>query len=131
MEKVHIDRRIAQMQAEGVSFRPNSHIGTDISAQKILADYDAVVLAVGSEKPRDLDVEGRNDYQGVYFAMDFLRQQNKRNAGDTIAEDVAITATDKHVVVIGGGRHRFRLYRHIDTSRRRLRGAARNHAATA
>jgi glutamate synthase (NADPH/NADH) small chain len=103
MEKVHIDRRIAQMQAEGVSFRPNSHIGTDISAQKILADYDAVVLAVGSEKPRDLDVEGRNDFTGVHFAMDFLRQQNKRNAGDDIAEDVAITATDKHVVVIGGG----------------------------
>ncbi|MDI1231189.1 MAG: glutamate synthase subunit beta [Methylobacter sp.] len=103
MEKVHIDRRIAQMQAEGVSFRPNSHIGTDISAQKILADYDAVVLAVGSEQPRDLEVTGRNDYQGVYFAMDFLRQQNKRNAGDTIAEDIAITATDKHVVVIGGG----------------------------
>ncbi|MDO9169492.1 MAG: glutamate synthase subunit beta [Methylobacter sp.] len=103
MEKVHIDRRIAQMQAEGVSFRPNSHIGTDISAQKILADYDAVVLAVGSEQPRDLEVVGRNDYQGVYFAMDFLRQQNKRNAGDTIAEDIAITATDKHVVVIGGG----------------------------
>ena len=103
MEKHLIDRRIGQMQAEGVSFRPNSHIGTDIAAQKILADYDAVVLAVGSEKPRDLEVTGRNDYQGVYFAMDFLRQQNKRNAGDTIAEDVTITATDKHVVVIGGG----------------------------
>jgi len=103
MEKSHIDRRIAQMQAEGVRFRPNSHIGTDISAQKILAEYDAVVLAVGSEKPRDLEVPGRNEYQGVYYAMDFLRQQNKRNAGDTIAEDVAITATDKHVVVIGGG----------------------------
>jgi glutamate synthase (NADPH/NADH) small chain len=103
MEKHLIDRRIAQMQAEGVSFRPNSHIGADIAAQKILADYDAVVLAVGSEQPRDLEVAGRNDYQGVYFAMDFLRQQNKRNAGDNIAEDVAITATDKHVVVIGGG----------------------------
>jgi len=103
MEKVHIDRRIAQMQAEGVSFRPNSHIGTDISAQKILADYDAVVLAVGSEYPRNLEVPGRNDYQGVYYAMDFLRQQNKRNAGDSIAEEDAITATDKHVVVIGGG----------------------------
>jgi glutamate synthase (NADPH/NADH) small chain len=103
MEKTHIDRRISQMQAEGVSFRPNSHIGTDISAQKILADFDAVVLAVGSEKPRDLDVAGRNDLEGVHFAMDFLRQQNKRNAGDVIADDVAITATGKHVVVIGGG----------------------------
>ncbi len=103
MEKSHIDRRIAQMQAEGVRFRPNSHIGTDIPVQKILDDFDAVVLAVGSEKPRDLEVAGRNDFQGVHYAMDFLRQQNKRNAGDTIAEDVAISAAGKHVVVIGGG----------------------------
>ena len=103
MEKSHIDRRIAQMQAEGVRFRPNSHIGTDIPVQKILGDFDAVVLAVGSEKPRDLEVTGRNDFAGVHFAMDFLRQQNKRNAGDTIAEEVAISAAGKHVVVIGGG----------------------------
>ncbi len=103
MEKSHIDRRIAQMQAEGVRFRPNSHIGTDIPVQKILDDFDAVVLAVGSEKPRDLEVAGRNDFEGVHFAMDFLRQQNKRNAGDSIAEDVAISAAGKHVVVIGGG----------------------------
>ena len=103
MEKSHIDRRIAQMQAEGVRFRPNSHIGTDIPVQKILDDFDAVVLAVGSEKPRDLEVAGRNDFEGVHFAMDFLRQQNKRNAGDTIAEEVAISAAGKHVVVIGGG----------------------------
>lgn len=103
MEKHLIDRRIAQMQAEGVRFRPNSHIGTDIPVQKILDEYDAVVLAVGSEKPRDLEVPGRNDYEGVYFAMDFLRQQNKRNAGDTIPEEEEILATDKHVVVIGGG----------------------------
>ena len=103
MEKSHIDRRIAQMQAEGVRFRPNSHIGTDIPVQKILDDFDAVVLAVGSEKPRDLEVAGRNDFEGVHYAMDFLRQQNKRNAGDTIAEDVAISAAGKHVVVIGGG----------------------------
>lgn len=103
MEKHLIDRRIAQMQAEGVRFRPNSHIGTDIPVQKILDEYDAVVLAVGSEKPRNLEVPGRNDYEGVYFAMDFLRQQNKRNAGDTIPEEEEILATDKHVVVIGGG----------------------------
>ena len=103
MEKSHIDRRIAQMQAEGVRFRPNSHIGTDIPVQKILDDFDAVVLAVGSEKPRDLEVAGRNDFEGVHYAMDFLRQQNKRNAGDTIAEEVAISAAGKHVVVIGGG----------------------------
>jgi glutamate synthase (NADPH/NADH) small chain len=103
MEKHLIDRRIAQMQAEGVRFRPNSHIGKEISAQKILADYDAVVLTVGSEKPRDLDVPGRYEYKGVYFAMDFLRQQNRRNAGDTIPEETAISAKGKHVIVIGGG----------------------------
>jgi glutamate synthase (NADPH/NADH) small chain len=103
MEKTHIDRRIAQMQAEGVRFRPNSHIGKDIPAQKLMTEYDAVVLAVGSEKPRDLEVPGRNEYQGVYFAMDFLRQQNKRNAGDVIPEEEAIIATDKRVIVIGGG----------------------------
>lgn len=103
MEKHLIDRRIAQMQAEGVRFRPNSHIGKDISAQKILEDFDAVVLAVGSEHPRDLEVAGRKENAGVHYAMDFLRQQNKRVAGDTIPDDIAITATDKRVVVIGGG----------------------------
>ena len=103
MEKHLIDRRIAQMQAEGVRFRPNSHIGSDIPAQKIMAEYDAVVLAVGSEKPRDLEVQGRNDYEGVYFAMDFLRQQNKRVAGDIIPDNIAISAKGKRVVVIGGG----------------------------
>lgn len=103
MEKHLIDRRIAQMQAEGVRFRPNSHIGKNISAQKILADFDAVVLAVGSEKPRDLTVPGRNELKGVHFAMDFLRQQNKRVAGDTVPEFETISAKGKRVVVIGGG----------------------------
>ena len=103
MEKHLIDKRIAQMQAEGVKFRPNSHIGGNIPAQKILVDYDAVVLAVGSEKPRDLEASGRNELEGIHFAMDFLRQQNKRNAGDTIADDISISAKGKHVVVIGGG----------------------------
>jgi glutamate synthase (NADPH/NADH) small chain len=91
------------MQAEGVKFRPNSHIGLNISAQTLLADFDAVVLTIGSEKPRDLEVTGRNELEGIHFAMDFLRQQNKRNAGDTIPEDIAISAKGKHVVVIGGG----------------------------
>lgn len=103
MEKNLIDRRIAQMQAEGVRFRPNSHVGKEIPAQKLLADYDAVVLAVGAEKPRDLEVVGRNELEGVYFAMDFLRQQNKRVAGDVIPDSEAILATGKRVVVIGGG----------------------------
>ena len=103
MEKHLIDRRIAQMQAEGVRFRPNSHIGQNISGKKILDEFDAVVLTVGSEKPRDLEVPGRHELEGVHFAMDFLRQQNKRNAGDTIPDDVILSAEGKHVIVVGGG----------------------------
>lgn len=103
MEKTHIDRRIAQMQAEGVRFRPNSHIGKDISVQKLMAEFDAIVLAIGSEKPRDLEVPGRHEVEGVYYAMDFLRQSNKRVAGDTIPEETVISAKGKRVVVIGGG----------------------------
>ena len=103
MEKLHIDRRIAQMQAEGVRFRPNSHIGVNIQAQTLMNDFDAIVLAVGSEKPRDLEVPGRSELTGVHFAMDFLRQQNKRSAGDVIPEDIAISATGKNVIVVGGG----------------------------
>ena len=102
MEKHHIDRRIAQMQAEGVVFRPNWHIGKDIPAQQLLSDFDAVVLAGGSEKPRDLTVAGR-EFDGVHFAMEFLPQQNKRVAGDTIPEEVSLSASGKHVIVIGGG----------------------------
>jgi glutamate synthase (NADPH) small chain len=103
MEKHLIDRRIAQMQAEGVKFRPNSHVGENISGKTLLNDFDAIVLTVGSEKPRDLEVSGREELTGVHFAMDFLRQQNKRNAGDTIPDDVTISATGKNVVVVGGG----------------------------
>ena len=102
MEKHLIDRRIAQMQAEGVVFRPNLHIGKDIPASELLRDFDAVVLAGGSEKPRDLGVVGR-ELKGVHFAMDFLPQQNKRNAGDTIPETISLSASGKRVVVIGGG----------------------------
>jgi glutamate synthase (NADPH/NADH) small chain len=102
MEKRHIDRRIAQMQAEGVVFRPNWHIGKDIPARQLLDEFDALVLAGGSEKPRDLTVPGR-ELSGVHFAMEFLPQQNKRVAGDTIPDGLGILAKDKHVVVIGGG----------------------------
>ncbi len=102
MEKHLIDRRVAQMQAEGVVFRPNSHVGLNPPARQLLEDFDALVLAGGSEHPRDLPVPGR-ELKGTYFAMDFLRQQNKRVAGDVIPEEEALSATDKHVVVIGGG----------------------------
>ncbi len=101
-EKHHIDRRMAQMRAEGVIFRPNTHVGVDIPIADLLEKYDAVVLAGGSEKPRDLNVPGR-DLQGIHFAMEFLPQQNRRVAGDTIPPERSITATGKRVVVIGGG----------------------------
>lgn len=96
-----VDRRVAQMQAEGVRFRPNSHVGVNISAKKIRQDYDAIVLACGSEHPRDLEVPGR-EANGVHFAMDFLTQQNRRVSGEGFPEQ-DILATGKHVVVIGGG----------------------------
>ncbi|MDH3561563.1 MAG: glutamate synthase subunit beta [Gammaproteobacteria bacterium] len=102
MEKHIIDRRMAQMQAEGVSFHTEAHIGVTIPAKKLLDEFDAVALTGGSEHPRDLEVPGR-ELEGVHFAMTFLPQQNKRNAGDSIDPEIAITAKDKHVIVIGGG----------------------------
>jgi glutamate synthase (NADPH/NADH) small chain len=100
MEKHLIDRRLEQMAAEGVEFRPNTHVGVDFSVNQLNGEFDAVLLTGGSEKPRDLPVPGR-DLKGVHFALDFLQPQNKRNAGDLI--DNPIMATGKHVVVIGGG----------------------------
>ena len=102
MEKHLIDRRMAQMQSEGVEFRPNSNVGVNVDAEEILQDFDAVVLCGGAEKPRDLPVPGR-ELDGVHFAMEFLSQQNDRNAGVEISEDMSISAKDKHVIVIGGG----------------------------
>jgi len=100
MEKSHIDRRMAQMMAEGVEFRVNQHVGDNVKADDLLTEFDAVVLAAGAEQPRDLPVTGR-ELDGVHFAMDFLTAQNKVNAGDTVPNQ--IKATGKHVVVIGGG----------------------------
>ncbi|MCP5373077.1 MAG: glutamate synthase subunit beta [Hyphomicrobiales bacterium] len=100
--KTLIDRRMAQMQAEGVEFRPNFHIGGGIPAGKIADDYDAIVLACGSEQPRDLPVPGR-ELKGVHFAMEFLTQQNRRLFGRHPADEVALHAAGKHVIVIGGG----------------------------
>ncbi|MES2553511.1 MAG: glutamate synthase subunit beta [Pseudomonadota bacterium] len=100
MEKSHIDRRMVQMQAEGVEFRINHTVGQNINADDLVLDYDAVVLAGGAEFPRDLPVKGR-ELDGVHFAMDFLTPQNKVVAGDTIENQ--IMATGKNVVVIGGG----------------------------
>ncbi|HXJ50328.1 MAG TPA: glutamate synthase subunit beta [Burkholderiales bacterium] len=113
LEKGVIDRRLEQMRAEGVKFRagvfvgdqaPGRGVGSDakanLSPKDVLAEYDAVVLAAGAEQPRDLPIPGR-DLAGVHFAMDFLPLQNKRVAGDQDIKD--LWATDKHVVIIGGG----------------------------
>ncbi|MDM8547650.1 glutamate synthase subunit beta [Candidatus Venteria ishoeyi] len=103
LDKSTIDRRIAQMQAEGVRFRPNCCVGSDeLPVQNLLDQYDALVLTGGSEDPRDLPVPGR-ELAGVHFAMDFLRQQNKRVAGDEIPEVESLLANDKNIIVIGGG----------------------------
>jgi len=100
MEKTHIDRRMAQMAAEGVEFRVNQHVGENVQADDVLAEFDAVVLAGGAELPRDLPVPGR-ELDGVMYAMDFLTPQNKVVAGDMVSNQVM--ATNKNVVVIGGG----------------------------
>ena len=100
MEKTHIDRRMVQMSAEGVAFKVNQYVGQNVSADDVINSYDAVILAGGAEHPRDLPVQGR-ELDGVMYAMDFLPAQNKVVAGDKIANQVM--ATNKHVVVIGGG----------------------------
>jgi glutamate synthase (NADPH/NADH) small chain len=100
MEKSLVNRRVEQMQAEGVEFVTNCRVGTDVHADELRSQFDAVALTIGSTKPRDLPIPGR-DLKGVHFAMDFLPQQNKINAGDTIPGQ--ILATGKRVVILGGG----------------------------
>jgi glutamate synthase (NADPH/NADH) small chain len=102
MEKHHIDKRVAQMQAEGVVFHYGVDVGVTLPADKLMAEYDAVVLAGGSEKARELPVPGR-ELKGIHFAMEFLPQQNRRVSGEPATEAEPILATGKHVVVIGGG----------------------------
>jgi glutamate synthase (NADPH/NADH) small chain len=103
MEKHHIDRRVEQMQAEGVTFHYDAHVGVNVDAGKLVAECDAVVLAGGAEKGRDLPIPGR-ELKGIHFAMDFLPQQNRRVSSEPqVAGAEPILATGKHVVVIGGG----------------------------
>ncbi|UYN96825.1 MAG: glutamate synthase subunit beta [Enhydrobacter sp.] len=105
MEKHLIDRRMRQMEAEGVEFRTGVEVGSTLSVKSLLEGYDAVALTGGAEWPRDLAVPGR-ELRGIHFAMDFLTQQNKRNAGDDEARAAprgTLSAKDKHVIVIGGG----------------------------
>ncbi len=102
LEKRIVKRRIDLMEAEGVIFKPNSHVGVNLPGKELLDNFDAVILCCGSEKPRELPVPGR-ELDGIHFAMDFLPQQNQRDEGDTVPEDISITAKDKNVLIIGGG----------------------------
>ena len=102
MEKHLIDRRVKQMEAEGVTFHYNVNVGIDLPHDKLLEGYDAVILSGGAEKPRDLPIPGR-ELAGVHFAMDFLPQQNRRVGKEPLQTNAPILASGKHVVVIGGG----------------------------
>jgi glutamate synthase (NADPH/NADH) small chain len=102
MEKRFLDRRLDQMEAEGVRFMPGTNVGQDVDARSLPTQYDAVCLAGGATWARDLNVPGR-ELEGVYFAMEFLPLQNKRGAGDEIPEERFISAKGKKVVILGGG----------------------------
>jgi glutamate synthase (NADPH/NADH) small chain len=102
MEKVHVDRRVEQMQAEGVRFHYGADVGVNLPIDKLVGGYDAIVLTGGAEKPRDLPIPGR-ELKGIHFAMDFLPQQNRRVGNEPLGNVEPILATGKKVVVIGGG----------------------------
>ena len=103
LEKHVVERRIEQMRQEGVTFHTEVHVGVDVKLKELLDEYDAVLIAGGSEKPRDLPVPGRN-LKGIHFAMEFLTQANRRVSGEGLKEgEEPITAEGKHVLVIGGG----------------------------
>ena len=102
MEKHLIDRRILQMEAEGVTFRTGAHVGVDVPLDHLRRDFHAILLAGGAERSRDLTIAGR-ELNGIFLAMDFLPQHNRRNAGDFVPDDQWISAAGRHVVIIGGG----------------------------
>ncbi len=102
LEKQHVWRRIEQMKAEGIEFRCNANVGFNVPVQDLRDNYDAILLTGGATQGRDLPIPGRG-LNGVHYAMEFLPQQNKRNQGDTIPNDVSLLATDKDVIIIGGG----------------------------
>lgn len=101
MEKWVLDRRLDQLKAEGVEFRTNAHVGVTLDIETLRRQHDAICLAIGAEQARELPVSGRK-LKGIHLAMEYLVQQNKRNAGDSIQE-APITAKGKRVVIIGGG----------------------------
>ena len=100
LEKHIVDRRLEQMIAEGVRFETRAHVGHNVPAEDVREDFDAVLLCGGAQQPRDLPVPGR-ELKGIHFAMEFLPQQNKLNAGDAVEDQ--IRATGKHAIIIGGG----------------------------
>src|SRR5690606_25436869 len=102
LEKIHIERRVGQMEAEGVTFHCNVHVGVELPIEELVDGYDAVALAGGSERPRDLPIPGR-DLDGIHFAMEFLPQQNRRVSNEPLGNIRPILAGGKHVIVIGGG----------------------------
>ena len=102
LNKNIIDRRLSQLLEEGIEFKPNTEVGKDITGKEVMKNYDAVCIAVGAGHPRDIKPEGR-DLKGIYFAMDFLSQQNQIIMGEKVDEKSIISAKDKHVLVIGGG----------------------------
>lgn len=102
LDKTLIDRRVAQMEAEGVVLHTGVNVGKDITVDDLAAQYDAIAMAGGAEKPRDLPIPGR-ELDGIHFAMDFLSQQNRRVTGEPLQNVSPILAGGKHVVVIGGG----------------------------
>src|SRR5262249_45820048 len=102
LEKWVVERRLQLMEAEGVVFRPSTNVGRDVTASDLTRDYDAICLAGGAPKPRDLPVPGR-ELHGDHFALDYLTLQNKRGAGDPISDEKFISAKGKNVVILGGG----------------------------
>jgi len=102
LNKGIIERRIAILKEEGIAFKTNTEVGKDISSEKLLADYDAICLAMGAGQARDLPIEGR-ELDGVYFALELLKQQNRTIAGSNISKNELISAKGKQVLVIGGG----------------------------
>lgn len=102
LEKRHLDLRISQMEAEGVTFHFGFHVGVNVATDQLVDQFDAIVLAAGAEVPRDLPIPGW-DLKGIHFAMDFLSQQNRLVSGEPIGLGEPINAEGKHVVVIGGG----------------------------
>jgi glutamate synthase (NADPH/NADH) small chain len=119
LEKHLLDRRIEQMRLEGVTFVTNAHVGVNVDVQKLRDEYDVILLAGGSERPRDLAIPGR-ELKGIHFAMEFLPQQNRRCEGDVMDASLDILATGKRVIILGGG----------DTGADCLGTSLRQHAST-